>query len=119
MARSAMTSPLVQRALLDCIAPEPHEGLGEIGLSVFLWGGGGAPEPPKTGGGGPWKRAPMTGAIISIAAKGTRRKVLLPSPTHIEEGRVTTFFELPRLENRISRLCPIPLGRRPPQARIG
>ena len=41
-------------------------------------------------------------------------KILLPSARHLEEGRGTTIFELPRLENCISRLCPRPLGSPPP-----
>ena len=40
--------------------------------------------------------------------------ILLPSARHLEEGRGTTMFELPRLENRISRLCPRTLGSPPP-----
>ena len=45
---------------------------------------------------------------------GTRNKILLPSATHLEEGRGTTILELLRLENCISRLCPSPLGSHPP-----
>ena len=43
-----------------------------------------------------------------------RKKNLLPSATHLEEGRGTTISELLRLENCISRLCPRPLGSPPP-----
>ena len=42
-------------------------------------------------------------------------KILLPLARHLEEGRGTTIFELPRVENCTSRLCPSPLGRLPPK----
>ena len=42
-------------------------------------------------------------------------RILLPSARHLEEGRGTTFFEVLRRENCISRLCPRPLGRPAPQ----
>ena len=41
------------------------------------------------------------------------KKILLPSARHLKEGRGTTIFELPRLENCISGLCPGPLGSPP------
>ena len=41
-------------------------------------------------------------------------KILLPSARHLEEGRGRTIFELRRLENCISTLCPSPLGSPPP-----
>ena len=43
-----------------------------------------------------------------------KNEILLPSARHLEEGRGTTFFELLRRENCISRLCPRPLGSPPP-----
>ena len=43
-----------------------------------------------------------------------RKKILLPSAKHLEEGRGTTILEVPRLENCISRLCSRPLGCHPP-----
>ena len=49
------------------------------------------------------------------------KKILLPSARHLEEGRGTTFFELLRRENCISRLCPRTLGSppSPPKTQIG
>ena len=47
-------------------------------------------------------------------AGGSSGEILLPSARHLEEGRGTTFFELLRRENCISRLCPRPLGSPPP-----
>ena len=50
-----------------------------------------------------------------------RTKILLSSARHLEEGRGTTFFELLRRGNCISRLCPRPLGSPPlpPNTQIG
>ena len=41
-------------------------------------------------------------------------QILLLSARHLEEGRGTNIFELPRRENYISRLCLGPLGTPPP-----
>ena len=51
-------------------------------------------------------------SFLSINTQG--EKILLPSARHLEEGRGRTIFELPRLENCISRSCPSPLGSPPP-----
>ena len=37
-------------------------------------------------------------------------KILLPLARHLKEGRGTTIFGLPRLQNCLSRLCPSPFG---------
>ena len=41
-------------------------------------------------------------------------KIILPSARHLKEGRGTTIFGLPRLQNCLSRLCPSPFGTPPP-----
>ena len=50
--------------------------LPSLGKSDFVLEGGGVMGAPKKLRGECWKRAPITGAIISFAAKGARRKVL-------------------------------------------
>ena len=56
------------------------------------------------------------GYLIILDGKSIKKslsEILLPSARHLEEGRGTTILELPRGENCISRLCPIPLGSHP------
>ena len=56
----------------------------------------------------------VLGCKVDKMDKGNEKKNLLPSARHLEEGRETTILELLRRENRISRLCPRPLGSPPP-----
>ena len=69
--------------------------------------------PLRDGGWGRGRRSPSDG-LPAPNYSLTYRKILLPSAKHLEEGRGTTFFELLRQENCISRLCPRPLGSPPP-----
>ena len=59
----------------------------------------------------------MEGNRVGVARKITqgagKKKILLPSARHLEEGRGTAILELLRRENCISRLCPRPLGSHP------
>ena len=59
------------------------------------------------------------GGLASPALKNQFPEILLPSARHLKEGRGRTIFELPKLENCMSRLCPSPLGSTPPPTQIG
>ena len=54
----------------------PYRCVTPMGRRTFaLGGGGGHGSPRKLGGGGAWKRAPVTRTISSIGTKGARRKI--------------------------------------------
>ena len=109
----AETAPTVAltRALLS-------QGGGGGGGRDVLEGGGGA----EGFEGGHWDPPPLRVPLWFPPKAGQkclrlnqhRSKILLPSARHLKEGRGTTFFELLRRENCISRLCPRPLGSPPP-----